>query len=99
MRTVFTRRIMILLVALLALGLCFDEASAQRRRTRRSRRITNPVATRPVESRTVVPSTGSTEPQIISTADEQASEQNSAPEVSGQIARDSAPDDDSQARE
>jgi hypothetical protein len=76
---------MILLVALLALGLCFDEASAQRRRTRRSRRVTNPVATQPVESRTVVPSTGSTEPQIISTADEQASEQNSLPEVSGQI--------------
>jgi hypothetical protein len=75
---------MIVFVALLALGLCFDEASAQRRRTRRSRRVTNPVATQTVTP-TIVPSTQATEPQIISTADQQASEQGSTPEISGQV--------------
>lgn len=84
MRTVFTRRIMISLVALLALGLCFDEVSAQRRRTRRSRRVTNPVTTQPATPPNAV-STQTTDPQIISTADQQASEQNSVPEVSGQV--------------
>jgi uncharacterized protein YlxW (UPF0749 family) len=86
MRRQFSRRIMIVFVAVLALGLCFDEASAQRRRTRRSRRVTNPVATQTVTpAPTVVPSTQATEPQIISTADQQASEQDNAPEISGQV--------------
>lgn len=84
MRTVFTRRLMISLVALLALGLCFDEVSAQRRRSRRSRRVTNPVTTRPVTPPAAV-TTQTTEPQIISTADQQAGEQNDVPEVSGQV--------------
>jgi hypothetical protein len=84
MRRQFTRRIMIVFVALLALGLCFDEASAQRRRTRRSRRITNPVATQTVTP-APAPSTPATEPQIISTADEQANEQGNTPEISGQV--------------
>jgi hypothetical protein len=75
---------MIVFVALLALGLCFDEASAQRRRTRRSRRITNPVATQTVTP-TVAPSTQASEPQIISTADQQASEQGNGSEISGQV--------------
>jgi hypothetical protein len=75
---------MIAVVALLALGLCFDEASAQRRRTRRSRRVTNPVATQTVAPQTV-PTTQSTEPQIISTADQQASEQGNASEINGQV--------------
>lgn len=85
MRTVFTRQLIISLAIVLMLGLCFDEASAQRRRPRRSRRVTNPVATRPLESRVPVTSTQGTEPQIISTAEEQAAEQNNTPEVSGQI--------------
>ena len=82
MRRQFTRRIMIVFVALLALGLCFDEASAQRRRTRRSRRATNPVATQTV---TPAPSTQATEPQIISTADQQASEQGGVSDINGQV--------------
>ena len=84
MRPTYSRRIMISLVAVLALGLCFDEASAQRRRSRRSRRVTNPVTTQPVRPPGTV-STQSTEPQIISTADQQASEQNNGLEVSGQV--------------
>jgi TolA-binding protein len=80
----FTRRIMIVFVALLALGLCFDEASAQRRRTRRSRRVTNPVATQTVTP-APAPSTPATDPQIISTADQQASEQGSVSEINGQV--------------
>jgi chromosome segregation ATPase len=79
-----TRRIMVALVVLLAVGLCFDEASAQRRRPRRSRRVTNPVATQTVAP-APLPSTQSTEPQIISTADQQASEQSNAAEISGQV--------------
>lgn len=84
MRRSITRRIMVALVVLLAVGICFDEASAQRRRTKRSRRVTNPVATQTVIPATV-PSTQSGDPQIISTADQQASEQNNASEISGQV--------------
>jgi hypothetical protein len=84
MRCQFSRRIMIALAALLVFGLCFDEASAQRRRNRRSRRITNPVVTQPVVP-APVPTTPSTDPQIISTAEQQASEQGTASEVSGQL--------------
>jgi chromosome segregation ATPase len=84
MRCQFTRRIMIVLAVLLAVGLCFDEATAQRRRTRRSRRVTNPIVTRQVEPATIPP-TQTADPQIISTADQQASEQNDAAEISGQV--------------
>ena len=80
----FTRRIMIAFVVLLAVGLCFDEANAQRRRTRRSRRVTNPVVTQTVEPATI-PSTQTADPQIISTADQQASEQVNTPDISGQV--------------
>jgi chromosome segregation ATPase len=61
------------LVVLLAVGLCFVEVSAQQRRNRRSRRVTNPVATR-----TSSPATGTStqtttpDPTIISTADDQS---------------------------
>lgn len=84
MRRQFSRRIMIVFVAMLALGLCFNEASAQRRRTRRSRRVTNPVAIR-TATPAPAPSTQTTEPQIISTADQQASEQGNASDISGQV--------------
>ncbi|HEX8922504.1 MAG TPA: hypothetical protein VF766_13610 [Pyrinomonadaceae bacterium] len=80
----FTRRIMIAFIALLALGLCLDEASAQRRRSRRSRRITNPVATQTVAP-PAVSSTQATEPQIISTADQQAIDEGNNQEISGQV--------------
>jgi chromosome segregation ATPase len=75
---------MIALVVLLAFGVCLDEVSAQTRRTRRSRRVTNPIVTRPVVPATV-PSSQSGEPQIISTADQQASEQGNATDISGQV--------------
>jgi hypothetical protein len=84
MRRLFTRRMMFALAVLLACITCFDEASAQRRRTRRSRRVTNPVATQPVVP-APLPSTRTTDPQIISTADQQASEQADAAQVSGQV--------------
>ncbi|MDT4969586.1 MAG: hypothetical protein QOJ64_4323 [Acidobacteriota bacterium] len=66
---------------LISICLCFDEASAQRTRNKRSRRVTNPVATAP---RTVVPSTQSTDPQIISTADQQTNSQDNASDLSGE---------------
>jgi hypothetical protein len=78
MRSQFARRIVLTLVVLLAIGLCFGEASAQRKRTKRSRRVTNPVTVHPVTT----PQTPSTEPQIISTADQQASEQNNSSDLS-----------------
>jgi chromosome segregation ATPase len=84
MRHQITRRIMIALVVLLAFGVFLDETSAQQRRPRRSRRVTNPVVTQPVEPATV-PSTQTIEPQIISTADQQAAEQGNATEISGQV--------------
>lgn len=73
MRSQFARRLTFSLAVLLALGLCFDEAGAQRRRTRRSRRATNPVVTRTRPVVTPTPSTA--DPQIISTAEQQAVEE------------------------
>lgn len=79
------RPLMLALVILLTFGLCFDEASAQRRRrTKRSRRATNPVVTRPV----TLPATQTADPQIISTAEDQANQESSL-EISGQIPADS----------
>jgi chromosome segregation ATPase len=57
------------LVVLLAVGLCFTEASAQRR-NRRSRRVTNPVTSSPATTTTTTTTTE--DPTIISTADDQA---------------------------
>lgn len=75
------RPLLLALVMLLTFGLCFDEASAQRRRrTKRSRRATNPVVTRPVQ----IPATPTGDPQIISTAEEQANQENSL-DISGQV--------------
>lgn len=66
------RHLALVLAALLMVTLCFEDASAQqRRRNKRSRRITNPVAsTAPV----VQPDTSSaqtSDPTIISTAEDQ----------------------------
>src|SRR5436305_4261181 len=80
MRHQFARPVIFAIALLLSVSLCFDEASAQRKRNKRSRRITNPVAVTPVAE----PQQPMTEPQIISTADQQASEQNNASETSGQ---------------
>jgi hypothetical protein len=85
MRRQFTRRIIIALVVLMALGVCLDEASAQRRRTRRSRRVTNPVATQRVVPAIIPATQSAADPQIISTADQQANDQDNASEVSGQV--------------
>lgn len=61
------------LVVLLAVGLCFIEASAQRR-NRRSRRVTNPVTRQADTSTTTTTTTATTQdPTIISTADDQTS--------------------------
>lgn len=68
------------LVAVLTFALlfCFTEASAQRSRTKKSRRVTNPVRT--TATVTPTPSAPTNEPRIISTAEESASE---APAASG----------------
>jgi chromosome segregation ATPase len=77
MRIHFCRRLLWLLVIVLAVGLCIDSVSAQQRRRRRqSRRVTNPVTTATPASTTTgqtTPST-STDPTIIST-DDTSSEQ------------------------
>jgi chromosome segregation ATPase len=82
MRSQFTRRITFALIALLTIALCVGEASAQRKRTKRSRRVTNPVIT-PVAQPTL-PATQA-DPQIISTADQQAADQSNTSEISGQL--------------
>ena len=74
MRHQFARRITLALVLLLSVSLCFTEASAQRKRTKRSRRLTNPVAATPPA--TITPA----EPQIISTSDQQGNDQVNASE-------------------
>jgi chromosome segregation ATPase len=73
MRSQFARRVVFALAVLLAVGLCVDEADAQRRRTRRSRRVTAPVVRTNPQTPIVTP-TPSGEPQIISTAEQQAAE-------------------------
>ncbi len=85
MHRLFTRRIIIALVVLMAFGVCLDEASAQRRRTRRSRRVTNPVATQRVVPTTIPTTQSAADPQIISTADQQANDQDNASDVNGQV--------------
>ncbi len=73
MRSQFARRLTFALAVLLVVGLCFDEAGAQRKRTRRSRRATRPVVvtTQPI----VTPTPSTADPQIISTAEQQAIEE------------------------
>ena len=80
MRHKFARSLTFALALLLSLSLCFAEASAQRKRNKRSRRITNPVVVRPVAE----PTQPGSEPQIISTADQQASAPDNASDTSGQ---------------
>jgi chromosome segregation ATPase len=87
MRSQFTRRTMLVLVVLLTIGLCFDQASAQRRRTKRSRRVTNPVTSTSTAAPPVMPAT-QTDPQIISTADQQAADQNNTSDINGQLPTD-----------
>lgn len=89
MRSQFARRIIFALVILLTVGLCFGEASAQRRRSKRSRRVTNPVGTTTTPTAPVVPATQG-EPKIISTAEQQTTDQNNtsqsnASDISGQL--------------
>ncbi|HEV7377217.1 MAG TPA: hypothetical protein VGN95_21045 [Pyrinomonadaceae bacterium] len=85
MRSQITRRIMFALVILLTVGLCFDEASAQRKRSKRSRRVTNPVVNTTTPTAPPVAPTTQGEPKIISTAEQQATDQNNTSEISGQL--------------
>ncbi|HKC64642.1 MAG TPA: hypothetical protein VKB86_13460 [Pyrinomonadaceae bacterium] len=79
MRRQFARQIIFAIALVLSVSLCFAQASAQKRRNKRSRRVTNPVTVTPVQ-----PTTTATEPQIISTADQQTNEQNNTPDASVQ---------------
>jgi chromosome segregation ATPase len=75
------------LAVLFSIALIFVEASAQQRRNRRSRRVTNPVATGTSRTATSdTTQTPQTEPTIISTADEQQSSGNT-PAAGGSGAR------------
>lgn len=80
MRHQFARQIIFAIALALSVSLCFDQASAQKRRNKRSRRITNPVTVTPVQPTT----TTSTEPQIISTADQQTNDQNNTSDAGAQ---------------
>ncbi|MBA3765501.1 MAG: hypothetical protein H0W99_00675 [Acidobacteria bacterium] len=72
------------LAMLFSIGLCFVEASAQRR-TRRSRRVTNPIVSRSPTTDTSTPpaSTTTSDPRIVSTADDQSDEATSSGSSSG----------------
>src|SRR4051794_18007170 len=83
MRHQFIRRVTAVLLLFLSISLCSGEASAQRKRNKRSRRVTNPVTV----NRPVLPPATSTQadPQIISTAnDQQAGDQAGTSDTSGQ---------------
>jgi len=70
---------------MLTVGLCFDEARAQRKRSKRSRRVTNPVvSTTTPNAPPVIPETQA-EPKIISTAEQQTTDQTNTSELSGQL--------------
>ena len=73
MRNIFVHRAALVLVALLVVGCCFVDASAQHRRTKRSRRITHPVVNRTTEQ-TSATDTSTTDPTIVSTAADEATE-------------------------
>jgi vacuolar-type H+-ATPase subunit I/STV1 len=77
MREKLIRRLVFLVAVLFVVSLCFVEADAQRRRSRRSRRISNPVITAPATTTApeTSPQTTMPEAQIISTAEEQDREQ------------------------
>ncbi|MBV9210168.1 MAG: hypothetical protein JOZ52_06040 [Acidobacteria bacterium] len=62
------------LAGLLLTAFCFTDASAQTRRTKRSRRVTNPVTRTTSPAPAPTPAPPSAEPTIISTADEAAAE-------------------------
>lgn len=68
-----TRHAALVLLVLMAISVCFVDANAQRRRNKRSRRVTNPVTrvpdTRPAPAQT-------SEPRIISTSDDAANDLN-----------------------
>lgn len=65
------RRVVLIVIAFLLVGCCFDVANAQKRRTKKSRRVTNPVTTTQ-QTPTPTSSAGTTDPKIISTAEETA---------------------------
>ena len=62
------------LALLLLLVFCVTDASAQKRRTKRSRRVTNPVTQTAIVTPAPTPGASTAEPRIISTAEENASE-------------------------
>ena len=69
MHFVIGRRLILVAMAFLLVCTCFADASAQKRRTKKSRRVTNPVTTTQ-QTPTSASSTSSSDPQIISTAEE-----------------------------
>lgn len=70
MRGELIRRATLMMAVLFVIGLCFVDASAQGRRRRQSRRVPNPVKTQPAPQ--PQPSPATTDPTIISTADDQS---------------------------
>ncbi len=65
-----SRRIAVCVLVIFVLGSCLADANAQKRRTKKSRRVTNPVT-----SATPSASPASNDPTIVSTAEESAAEQ------------------------
>ncbi|MBC7909433.1 MAG: hypothetical protein H7Y30_02970, partial [Pyrinomonadaceae bacterium] len=63
------RKAAFIVAVLVLVCFCFAEANAQRRRTKKSRRVTNPV-TKTAATPAPTPSSSTSEPRIISTADE-----------------------------
>ncbi|HEX8708531.1 MAG TPA: hypothetical protein VF723_09835 [Pyrinomonadaceae bacterium] len=83
MRNQLLRRITVVLALFLAVGISLDDASAQRRRNKRSRRSTNPVITSAPDAGARTPAIPR-DPQIISTADEEIAGQTPEPANSDQ---------------
>ena len=61
------RRVVFIVAAFLLVGICCADATAQKRRTKKSRRVTNPVTT---SQQAPTPTSSTSDPTIISTADQ-----------------------------
>jgi hypothetical protein len=76
MRIKLARHLSLVLVVLFMVGCCLMNADAQTRRRKRSRRVTNPVSNSMPAVQPGTSQPAATEPQIISTAEDQSSEPN-----------------------
>lgn len=83
MRIRLARHTALALAVLFTIGFCLVDTSAQQRRRKRSRRITNPVVSNAPPTQPDTSQANGPEPKIISTAEEQVNDLSGEPAVAG----------------